>query len=178
MPSPQAVLITQPSVNFHDFLLACQQALDYSVVEAADASRRLLSEPQKFLCCLDAFRDRDARVGPELNLTFISHLSFSVLVVADERDMRDTLECCSGMSFVTADTVDRRVLIAVITGTLAQWRDAVAAGFKREAAPSVRAGFHKIHNLFLVLNLDVWCDYNVRQAGDGTLFMEHKRHYQ
>jgi hypothetical protein len=98
-----------------------------------------------------------------------------VFVVAEERDMRDILECCSGMSFVTADTLITRVQAAVVTGTLAQWRDAVVAGFVREAEPTVCAGFHKIHGLFLGMNLDVWSDYDTRAAAEGTFFMEKKR---
>ena len=175
MPPPQVLLVTTPAVNFRDFLIASEKALGYSPVSAADASRRELSEPQKFLCCLDAFRDRNARVEPTPNPKFLSHLSFGVFVVAEERDMRDVLDCCSGMAFVTADTMATRVLAAVITGTLAQWRDAVVAGFMREAAPSVRVGFHRIYCLFHGMNLNVWSDYDTREAGDGTFFMEQKR---
>ena len=58
--------------------------------------------------------------------------SFSVFMVADERDLLDILERCSGMSFVTAETTVRGVTAAVVTGTLAQWRDAVAAGSTRQ----------------------------------------------
>ena len=176
MPPPQVLLVTTPAVNFRDFLVASADALGYSPASAADASRRELSEPQKFLCCLDAFRDRDARVGPTPNPKFLSHLSFTVYVVAEERDMLDILECCSGISFVTADTLVTRVLAAMITGTLAQWRDAVVAGLVREAQPTVRVGFHRIHGLFYGMNLNVWSDYDIREAGEDIFFMESKRH--
>jgi hypothetical protein len=114
-------------------------------------------------------------VGPTLDPKFLSHLSFSVFVVAEERDMLDILECCSGMSFVTTDTVITRVLAAVIAGTLAQWRDAVVAGLVREAEASVRVGFHRILNLFYSMNLNVWSDHDIREAADGTFFMEPRR---
>ncbi|HUT09844.1 MAG TPA: hypothetical protein VMY42_05075 [Thermoguttaceae bacterium] len=175
MPPPEVLLVTTPSVDFHNFLIACGRALGYSPASAADASGRNLSDLEKFLSCLAALRDQQARVGPAPKPNLLPHVSFGVFVVADERDMRDILECCSGMSFVTADTLAPRVLAAVITGTLAQWRDAVAAGSVREAEPSVRKGFNRIHNLFYGMNLNVWGDYNIREVADSTFFMECKR---
>ena len=175
MRPPEVFLVTRPAVNFRDFLVASDKILGYSPARAADASGRDLSEAEKFLSCLAAFKDQNARVGPAPNPKFLSHLSFSVFVVAEERDMFDVLECCSGMSFVTADTSVTRVLAAVITGTLAQWRDAVAAGLVRDAQPSVRIGFNRIRNLLVDMNLNVWSDYDTREAPDGTFFMEQKR---
>ncbi len=147
MPTPQVLLLTTPSVNTHDFLGTCKEALGYSVSREAASSERDLSEAETFLSYLAALRDEKPRVGSAPNPKLLSHVSFSMLVIADERDMRDILECCSGMSFVTADTLACGVLLAVITGTLAQWRDAVAAGCVQEAEPSVRAGFKKIYSL-------------------------------
>ena len=175
MPLPEAHLVTTPAVNFYGFLSASVKALGYSPASAADATGRQLSDPEKFLSCLTALRDREARVEPTPNPKFLPHVSFGVFVVAEEQDMRDMLECCSGMSFVTADTLETRVLAAVITGTLAQWRDAVVTGLVREAAPSVRVGFRKIYNLFFGMNLNVWSDNDTREAGDGTFFMQPTR---
>ena len=73
------------------------------------------------------------------------------------------------MPFVTAETTVRGVTAAVVTGTLAQWRDAVAAGSVREAEPSVRAGFNKVYGLFCGAGLNVWGDYRAREAPDRTL---------
>ena len=128
--NPEVLLITTPAVNFRAFLGACLQVLGYSPARSADASPRELSEPEKFLSCLAALRDQKAPAGLAPNL--LSHVSFSVFVVADERDMLDILERCAGMPFVTAETTVRGVTAAVVTGTLAQWRDAVAAGSVRE----------------------------------------------
>ena len=133
---------------------------------------RELSEPEKFLSCLAALRDQKAPAGLTPNL--LSHVSFSVFVVADERDMLDILERCAGMPFVTAETTVRGVTAAVVTGTLAQWRDAVAAGSVHEAEPSVRAGFNKVYGLFCGAGLNVWGDYRTREAPDRTLLLEYK----
>ena len=75
-------------------------------------------------------RDKKAPAGFPANL--LSHVLFSVFLVADECDFIHILERCSGMSFVAADTTLQGVMAAVVSGTLAQWRDAVAAGCVRD----------------------------------------------
>ena len=99
---------------------------------------------------------------------------FSVFMVADERDLIDILERCSGMSFVTAETTVRGMTAAVVSGTLAQWRDAVASGSTRNVEQPVRAGFNKVHSIFRGAGLDVWTDYRAREASDHTLLLEYK----
>ena len=117
-------------------------------------------------------RDQKAPAGLAPNL--LSHVSFSVFVVADERDMLDILERCAGMPFVTAETTVRGVTAAVVTGTLAQWRDAVAAGSVTKPSRPVRAGFNKVYGLFCGEGLNVWSDYRAREAPDRTLLLEYK----
>ena len=60
--------------------------------------------------------------------SLLTHASFSVYVAADDCDMLDILQSSAGMPFVMANTMANNVKIAVITGTLAQWRDAVTSG--------------------------------------------------
>jgi hypothetical protein len=170
--NPECLLITTPAVNFRAFLSACLQVLGYSPARSSDAAPRELSESEKFLSCLAALRDQKAATGLTPNL--LSHVSFSVFVVADERDMLDILERCAAMPFVTAETTVRGVTAAVVTGTLAQWRDAVAAGSTRNVEPSVRAGFNKVYGLFCGAGLNVWGDYRTREAPDCTLLLEYK----
>jgi len=170
--NPECLLITMPAVDFRTFTGVCQQVLGYSPLRAADASPRELSEAEKFLSCLAALRDKKAPAGFAANL--LSHAAFSVFLVADDRDLLDILERCSGMSFVTADTTVRGVTAAVVSGTLAQWRDAVAAGSTRAVKPFVRIGFNKVYGLFRGAGLDVWGDYSTRPAPDDTLLLEYR----
>ncbi len=169
---PEVLLVTTPAVNFRAFLGACLHVLGYSPARAADAAPRDLSEPEKFLSCLAALRDQKAPASLAPNL--LTHISFSVFVVADERDLLDILERCAGMPFVTAETTVRGMTAAVITGTLAQWRDAVASGSVSNVEASVRAGFNKVYGLFCGAGLNVWGDYRTREAPDRTLLLEYK----
>ena len=134
---------------------------------------RNLHDAEKFLSCLAAMKTQDAQVG--LSPHLLTHVTFSVLLAAAERDMQDILECCSGMPFVIADTVARGVQAAVVTGTLAQWRDAVISGCQHSVEVTVRALFNKILNLFEAVNLNVWRDCNRKPAGQTFLLEDHRR---
>ena len=170
--NPECLLINTPKIDFPAFTGACLQVLGYSPMRAADATSREMPDAEKFLSCLAALRDKKAPAGFAANL--LSHVLFSIFLVADDRDLLDILEHCSGMSFVTAETTVRAVTAAVVSGTLAQWRDAVAAGSTRTVESSVRAGFNKVYSLFRSLDLDVWGDYRAHEAPDHTLLLEYK----
>lgn len=169
---PVAILITEPSVDFAKLVSVTHEALGYSVAASSDAQRNQLNAAQKFLACLSALKDKQAPVGLSPNL--LSHVSFSLLVIADEFDTIDILECSGGMPLVSTETVARGIQLSVLTGTLAQWRDAVISGTRRPGA--VQALYCQIMGEFEARNLNVWPDLNKRYANGGNLFLlEDKR---
>ena len=170
--NPECLLISTPQIDFSALTGVCLQVLGYSPLRAADATFREMSEAEKFLSCLSAIQDSKAAAG--FTAYLLSHVSFSLFLVADDRDLLAMLERCSGMAFVTADTVVRGVMAAVVSGTLAQWHDAVVAGSTRASESAVRAGFNKVYGLLRGVGLDVWSDYRTREAPDHTLLLEYK----
>lgn len=168
-----AVLIQQPAIDFTRFLGLSHQMLGYSPASASDASHKVLSDSERFLSCLAAFKDQNAPVSLPPHL--LTHVSFSVLVAADDRDMLDILQYCAGMPFVVADTVVRGVQVAVITGTLAKWRDAVISGSQPGVEGSVRALLNKILARFEQARLNVWADCQRKPSPDRTFLLEDKR---
>lgn len=170
--TPQATLIGQTSVDFNTFLGAAYQILGYSPSEAIDKSPLKRSDPERFISCLAAIKHRQAPVG--LTPAFLDHVSFSAMVVADERDLIDIVACC-GMPFVTGETVSRGVLIAVVSGTLSQWRDAIKIGCRPESEADVRHVFNVLHQKFDALGLDVWRDCQPKSLSDRTYLLEDKR---
>jgi hypothetical protein len=171
---PNAVLIQTPTVDFGTFLGLCQQALGYSPSATVDASPLERSDAERFLTCLAALRDRNASVGLAPHL--LAHVSFSILAAADDRDMLDILQAAAGMPFVDTDTLMRGVQLAVITGTLAQWRDAVKSGASKEGAFNVRAFFNRVMTLFESAGLGgIWKEFENRPLNDRTFYLEDKR---
>ncbi len=170
---PDCVLITKPSIDFNTFLGLSRQALGRSLVAKADACQREMSDTEKFISCLGAILYPKANAGfiPSL----LNHVSFSIFVGAESRDMLDILQCAAGMPFVIADTIDGRIQIAVITGTLSQWRDAVKSGSEPTAEVAVRQCFNKVYTIFKAADLNVWTDFRAKPAADQTFYLEDKR---
>lgn len=170
---PECVLITAPSIDFHTLLGLGRKVFDRHLGEATDACRRELSPSERFLSCLAAMRDPKAPVGLAPHL--MAHVTFSVFIGADVEDMLDILERCPGMPAVVAETTVRGIQAAVVTGTLAQWREAVKAGSNPKVAATVRHGFNRIYGQFCVQGLNVWNDCRTRPAADQTFYLEDKR---
>jgi len=167
------ILIQQPAIDFTKFIGLSHKMLGYSPASTVDASRKKLSDAERFLSCLAAMKDGNAPVS--LSPHLLTHVSFSVLLAASERDMLDILEYCASMPFVATDTVARGVQATVVTGTLAQWRDAVISGCQPDVESSVRVLFNKILSIFESACLNVWTDCERRPAQDNTLLLEDHR---
>jgi len=171
--TPSALLITQPTIDFNTFLGLSQQALGYNLSQSIDASPVERSEVERFLSCLSALKDTSAPAGLLPHL--LAHVSFSLLIAADDRDMLDILQIASGMAFVVADTLMRGVQLSVITGTLAQWQLAVKSGSSKVSEFNVRVLFNRVMEVFQTAGVDVWKDYDCHTMPDHTLYLEDKR---
>jgi hypothetical protein len=168
-----AILIQQPAIDFAKFLSVSHEMLGYSPSAASDASHKQLNDTERFLSCLASMKDQNAPVTLPPHL--LTHVSFSVLVATNERDMLDVLECCSSMAFTAADTLARGVQAAVISGTLSQWKTAVLSGCECSTEASVRFLFNKILAIFEAANLCVWQDFKRTHRDDNTLYLEGPR---
>lgn len=168
-----AVLIVQPNIDFTTFLGLAHKVLGYSPSTNVDQSRLDHADAERFISCLAALRDPSAPAGITPNL--LGHVSYSVFLLTDERDLIDILEAASGLHVVTADTLVRNMMLAVVSGTLAQWRDAVASGATPAAEHTVRALFCQIMSLFEGAGLGkVWKDFQTKPLDDNTFYLEYK----
>ncbi len=165
--TPECVLIQQPQVDFATFLSLSREALGYSPADACDGTPRELSDAERFLSCLAAMRDEKAGVG--LAPALLNHVSFGVMIVADERDALGIFQA-AGMSFVVVETVRRGILFAVMSGTLAQWRDAVTTGTALDQEVNVRACYCKLMVIFEQAGLGHIWDRFTRKPSSGALF--------
>lgn len=170
----EAVLISSSVPDFNSFLSAAYQALDRNVASAADASYRELKDTEKFLYCLAGLREDSSEV---ITADLLSHVTFSILVIANEYDFLHILERTLGMPFVVTETTASGVDVAVLTGTLAQWKLAVASGTSKNAPPIIRNCFSKILLLFDRAGLtSVWQDDDRTTARDRSgLLLEDRR---
>ena len=172
---PHSALVTQPALAVDNLVLACSQLFVHKVAEGIDNSPRNLSDAEKFISIVDAMRQPGAPASLPRDL--LKHVTFSVLTVADERDMLDIMQICSGMATTLADTKARGIMVVVTTGTLDQWRDAVSNGCGPNVPHEVRAGFNQIHSLFVSAGLgSIWKGYKQMNDDSGTfLLLTHER---
>lgn len=171
---PSAVLVVEPSVNFTTILGLCHQMFGYSLSSAVDQSHLKHSDTERFLSCLAALRDPKAPAGLTPNL--LQFASFVILLVADERDMIEIMEAAAGMPFIAAETQARGTLGGFLSGTLAQWRDAVKTGTNPHGEHNVRAFYCKVMQQFQENGLDgIWDSYTIKPLDDRTFYLEDKR---
>lgn len=170
---PSVAIIWEPAFDFATLLGVAQQALGYSPGAKADQAKREVPDAERFVSILAAFHDPQAPAGLTPNL--LPHLSFSFLIVAEERDLIEIIEASPGMAITAADTVSRGVMLAVLTGTLAQWRDAVKTATVPTSQLNVRACFCDILRQFDERGLSVWKDQVSKQLPDKTFYLEDKR---
>ncbi len=170
---PSAVLLTKPSIDFGTFLGLSQQALGYSLNQAVDASPIKRSEVEQYVSCLAAMKNAEAVPGFTPNL--LAQVSFSLMAAAETQGMLDILQVVSGMAFVVSATQVHGIQLAVIAGTLAQWRSAVLAGSTRGTDRDVRSFFNRVMGVFQEAGADVWKDCDQRLMPDKTLLLEDKR---
>jgi len=170
---PAVIIIQRPTVDMAAFIGISHKVLGRSPAAAIDACPRKMSEAERFLSCLAALRDPEARAGLQPNL--LAHTTFSLFMVADERDLLDIIECAAGMPVVFTETLGRGVMAAVFTGTLNQWRDAVKAGSNPDAEHTIRHCFNQIYGLFYNEGLNVWSEFKQRPGPEQTFYLEDKR---
>lgn len=170
---PDCILVQQPAIDFGTFLGISREALGYSPADASDGSARELSDAERWLSCLAAMHDTQAAVG--LVPTLLTHVMFSVLIVVDDRDALGVFSIGAGMPFVVAETVNRGTLLAVMSGTLSQWRDAVKTGTAIRHETNVRAFYCKVLVRFEEAGLGhVWQDFERKATPDRLFYLENK----
>ena len=168
-----AFLITRPAIDFHTFLDVGQKVMGYSLAVASDASSREVADAEQLLrlsgCDPSTKGDPWNRL-PDCSPTSRSRLCSSRMT----RHARysGVLRGCR----LQRPKRSHGNQVAVVSGTMTQWRDAVKAGSFLGEEVSVRQGFDRIRELFCHEGLDVWTDSNVREAPDRiTYYLEDNR---
>jgi hypothetical protein len=164
-----AVLISEPSIDFATLLGLTHEALGQNIAEAADDSHRKLCPSEKYLTCLATMADVSSVITPRL----LSHVSFGFLIVVDSHEVVSILNVAVGMPFVSVATLMNGCDLIVLTGTLAQWRDAIASGTSKASQSIVRACYSRILHIFDQMGLSaVWKDFD-RSSDRTGYYLEH-----
>lgn len=166
---PTAIIIQQSELDTQTFLAACIEVLGYS--PAIPADEQGYKGIEHTLSCLSAFRYRDAKPGVEAASEVYELMSLSCLIIADERDMPDLLEVAA-MPHGLTETQVRGVQVALVSGTLRQWRTAILRGCKQGVERHIRVCYDTIYLQFRSVGLAPMFNRSQRNMNDNTFLLE------
>ena len=166
---PTPVLIQSPNVDFATFLTWCREALGMNPAAEMDASPIQRTDAERFLACLAKLQNSSV-LAPNL----YRHVAFGVLFGAEERDVTEILQL-AGLPFVVVETISQNIVLCVLSGTGAAWRDAVRAGCARHVSYNTRIFFNRVMVLLETAGMRLWEDCHKKTWNDKTLLLEDKR---
>jgi hypothetical protein len=164
-------------IDLQTFLPLCREVLGYNPSKAADTAAVDLQELAHGLACLSAFKDETSPTHFRADCAHLKLFQAGFLLVADERDVLDILELAA-MPFTATETLSRGAEAVLISGTLAQWRDAItlACDPKTEASRDVRYAFNAAYKIFCKNGMrDMFGDLHVSEQADRTFLLQHHR---
>jgi hypothetical protein len=171
---PNVLLISKPSIELPTFLSLCEEVLGYSPARSAD--RAGLTGAPHLLACLTAFKDQDATPTVKGGRDVYNLIHFTFVVAADETDMAPILEAMNGMPFALTETRIRGVQVALVTGSLLEWKQAILRGCRQDQPEFIRVCFDKIYLQFQHLGLaDAFGRLTKKAQNNGVFYLEDQR---
>jgi len=173
--SVEVALVLRTQLDTGTFLGLSNKLLDYSPGARADAVTPQLKPVPHELACLLGFKDKAASPALELTEQFHDLYSFGFLIVADDRDMPAILEAAK-MPYVLQEAIIRGVQVAIVVGTLRQWKCAIRRSCTPTADQMARLCFDKVYLAFEKLGLTKTFEVGRPQTmKDTTFFLEDQR---
>lgn len=170
--------LTTSTPDWATFLKVAQEGTGYNPLRGVDSLGRELSDPAKFIAALSAFQDRSELERPIAAIresrSVQRHLFYQFLLIADADTVREALER-TDINITSAPSTNG-LEIALMSGTLQQWRDATLECCTQTAPYNLRFAFDGVVIHFERLGLqDLWHDWRKRALPDQTFLIEHKK---
>ena len=171
---PLVVPITQPEVDWGTFYNITKQELGYSVLGNGDAKGVPPRTPLAFAFALATMVERDCDLNKALYDAsgHLRHLSFAFMVAADRTTILESIvETKLNATYKYGTERD----LAVISGTLAEWREAIVHCSRRDKSFNTRYVFNSCLLFFEQAGLSmIWYNYRKVKLSDGSLVLELK----
>jgi len=153
-----------------EFLNATKQALGRGLLDAPD--RAGLQSPLSDMLAVAALKGDVSPTASECRgFLHLYHAGF--LVMAPEFDLIGILEAAS-MPNITSPTVKRGLAIAVVTGTLEQWKSAIIRGASRSSELEIRQTYNNVYLEFTRIGVSQAFDLKSVDTQDSTVYLEQK----
>lgn len=177
MSLPAAILVSKPDVDFKNLLFLCKSFLNRSISAGLDKQNRPAKDAAGYICLLDEF----AAPGSEPSFSLqeagdlLKHLHFSFLCAMMRRDYITLLEK-TGLHFTVSEEMPEGNVLAMVSGTLSEWRTCVICLSTTRANQSERHFANKILEQLDLQGLSqLFAAYSRARERDGTVLLLERK---
>lgn len=171
----RVVPIALSQVAFSDYLSVSKELLGRSVTCGVDSCPAKLSDIARYLASLAEFklgRTSDVQSNLRRPGLWLRHFSLSFMVLSSTSTISFLAEATS-LDVLSASAEDEG-RVAILSGTLANWRDAVIMCCSPDVPKRLRELFNIMKRAFGQLGLDdLWFEYRAKDLQDKTFYLEY-----
>jgi len=172
----QVIPITLSQVDWTNYLSVSKRLLGRSPATGVDNCPAQLSSISKYLASLAEFklgRTSDVQSNLRRPGPWLRHFSLSFMVVSSTTTILFFAETTS-LDVLSAPAAEDEGRVAILSGTLADWRDAVIICCNPDVPKRLRLLFNTIKRAFDQLGLnDIWFEYRAKDLHDDTYCLEY-----
>jgi hypothetical protein len=160
-------ILMLPIPNWQEYIDLVQESLGNSPTRVLDSNGVQLDDPNALLLTLQALtgvKDADYynHVWGHIHVSFIVRCLFETVVFVMEKT---PIHTCTV-------EIDRTWNLAIFTGNLMEWQQAIYIGCAASVPNDVRLTLNKCFLHFINLRLNLWPKATRRKHSDGTLIID------
>ena len=162
-------LVSETTIDLSAFMPSAQLVTGQNHISESDAH----PGPSQIATNLKIIRDF---AGRQTDMSLLS-ISLGFLVAGMRHDILEIIEYCSDLTYVRTQLSLRAEFECVlITGNLAQWREAVTEGCRAHPMSTAREAFNQV---FMILNQkglgELFANKRTHDSNDGTFLLQDLR---
>jgi len=173
-----AIPVTLCQVNWTAYLNDSQELLGHNPARGVDASPSRLSDLAKFTASLAEFKLKEELKPTQTLRTpgpWLRHSFYGFLIHTSGTTILDMAES-TDLEVLSTSSLDKGMRAAIVSGTLAQWRDAVIVCCGANSKERTRRLFNLLKGFFDQLGLsEIWSEYTVINLPDKTYALEYRK---
>ena len=158
-----------PNIAWERYITDVSELSGHSPTFTIDKSTVKLADFAKYIVSLDEFQNGETITALEIlrnETNPLNHMFFSFLIL-----------CSKSTLFRIMETTDLNILskkkIAIVSGTLKQWRDALVT---YQNTKETRLIFNMCLSFFAKMGLgNIWDNYRKQTMDDNTFLLEYKK---
>lgn len=167
----ELIPIVSPQIDWPKLLGVANQVLGVSISGSFDAAK-ISPSSRAFVISMNDLNQTTPAL--DIDVSALRHLSYTFLAIMLEGTYLDVIEE-SPLIFTSSMTTRPGIRIAVLSGNLLDWKEAIAC-YSGSSNPDVKQFGIKVHTYFDSIGLgDIWKHYfRVKKSDQTTHLVRHK----